>query len=158
ISQVPQADVAVVHCNLASFASIRQTADVVRGKFQRIALLINNAGMVSARRQFSVDGFELTFATNYMGPFLLTRLLAERLDETARIINVASLVHYRGRLDLDRVADPSVRYSGMAAYARSKLANVLHTLALARRLSGTRTTANCLHPGVVATNLLPSWL
>jgi NAD(P)-dependent dehydrogenase (short-subunit alcohol dehydrogenase family) len=97
----------------------------------------------------SVDGFELTFATNHLGPFLLTRLLLDRLTPTGRIINVASRAHYRGRLNL---------YDGIAAYARSKLANVLHTFALARRLTGTRVTANCLHPGVVATNLLPRWL
>jgi NAD(P)-dependent dehydrogenase (short-subunit alcohol dehydrogenase family) len=114
--------------------------------------------MVSARRRVSEDGFELTFASNYLGPFLLTRLLLDRMDKMGRIINVASRVHYRGSLDLEQVTNPRARYNGVAAYSQSKLANVLHTFALARRLSGTQITANCLHPGIVATNLLPRWL
>jgi NAD(P)-dependent dehydrogenase (short-subunit alcohol dehydrogenase family) len=106
----------------------------------------------------SVDGFELTFATNHLGPFLLTRLLLDRMSDAGRIISVSSRVHYQGKLDLARIADPKARYDSRGAYARSKLANVLHTFALARRLAATRVTANCLHPGVVATNLLPRWL
>lgn len=156
--QVPGATVHVVHCDLASLVSVRNSADVVRRTFGPIGLLINNAGMVSSRHRMSEDGFELTFATNHLGPFLLTALLSDRLDETARVINVASRAHYRGRIDFGRITDPRARYSGVAAYAQSKLANVLHTFALARRLSGTRVCANCLHPGVVATNLLPRWL
>jgi len=156
--QVPGATVHVVDCDLASLVSVRNSADVVRRTFGPIGLLINNAGMVSSRHRMSEDGFELTFATNHLGPFLLTALLSDRLDETARVINVASRAHYRGRIDFGRITDPRARYSGVAAYAQSKLANVLHTFALARRLSGTRVCANCLHPGVVATNLLPRWL
>jgi retinol dehydrogenase 12 len=156
--QVPGATVHVVHCDLASLVSVRNSADVVRRTFGPIGLLINNAGMVSSRHRMSEDGFELTFATNHLGPFLLTALLSDRLNETARVINVASRAHYRGRIDFRRITDPRARYSGVAAYAQSKLANVLHTFALARRLSGTRVCANCLHPGVVATNLLPRWL
>ena len=106
----------------------------------------------------SADGFELTFASNHLGPFLLTALLSDRLSDSARIINVASRVHYRGRIDVERISDPRARYNSMAAYAQSKLANVLHAFALARRYSGTRVCVNCLHPGVVATNLLPAWL
>jgi NAD(P)-dependent dehydrogenase (short-subunit alcohol dehydrogenase family) len=158
IGQVPGAAVHVVACDLASLASVRHSAEVVRSTFGPIGLLINNAGMVSSRRRSSVDGFELTFATNHLGPFLLTALLSDRLSESARVINVASKVHYRGRIDLERVTDARARYSGIAAYAQSKLANALHTFALARRWSGTRICANCLHPGVVATNLLPRWL
>ena len=156
--QVPGATVHVVHCDLASLVSVRNSAEVVRRTFGPIGLLINNAGMVSSRHRTSEDGFELTFATNHLGPFLLTALLSDRLNETARVINVASRAHYRGRIDFGRITDPRARYSGVAAYAQSKLANVLHTFALARRLSGTRVCANCLHPGVVATNLLPWWL
>lgn len=156
--QVPGATVHVVDCDLASLVSVRNSADVVRRTFGPIGLLINNAGMVSSGHRMSEDGFELTFATNHLGPFLLTALLSDRLNETARVINVASRAHYRGRIDFGRITDPRARYSGVAAYAQSKLANVLHTFALARRLSGTRVCANCLHPGVVATNLLPWWL
>jgi NAD(P)-dependent dehydrogenase (short-subunit alcohol dehydrogenase family) len=149
----------VVRCDLASLASVRACRR--RGAAPasvQIGLLINNAGMVSSRHRMSVDGYELTFASNHLGPFLLTALLLQRLSESARIINVASRVHYRGRLELDRIADPRARYSSMAAYAQSKLANVLHAFALARRYAGTQVCVNCLHPGVVATNLLPPWL
>jgi NAD(P)-dependent dehydrogenase (short-subunit alcohol dehydrogenase family) len=106
----------------------------------------------------SVDGFERTFAVNHLGPFLLTSLLLDRMQRPGRIVNVASRVHYQGTLDLNRAANPQAPYAARGAYAQSKLANVLHTLALARRLDGTGITANCLHPGVVATNLLPPWL
>jgi NAD(P)-dependent dehydrogenase (short-subunit alcohol dehydrogenase family) len=158
IGQVPGAVVHVVRCDLASLASVRASASVVLREFGPIGLLINNAGMVSSRHRMSVDGYELTFASNHLGPFLLTALLSERLSDSARIINVASRVHYRGRIELDRIDDPRARYNNMAAYAQSKLANVLHAFALARRYAGTRVCVNCLHPGVVATNLLPAWV
>ena len=155
---VPRATVEVVRCDLASLASVREAAAAVRRDYPPLALLINNAGMVSTRRQVSVDGFELTFATNHLGPFLLTALLSSHLDKAARIVTVASRIHYRGRMDLADVTDSRVRYSAAAAYARSKLANVMHTFALARRKAAAGVSVNCLHPGVVATNLLPSWL
>src|SRR6185312_9504292 len=156
---VAAAKVHVVRCDLASFASVREAAGAVRDQFGPLRLLINNAGMVSTKHRMSVDGFELTFATNHLGPFLLTSLLLDRLDtNVGRIVNTASRVHYKGRLDLERVRDPRAPYFGTTAYAQSKLANVLHTLALARRLAGAGVTVNCLHPGVVATNLLPRWL
>jgi len=158
MAQLPGAAVDVVHCDLASLASVRSSAAAVGSRYRRIGLLVNNAGMVSTRHRMSVDGFELTFATNHLGPFLLTALLLSSLDESARIVNVASRIHFRGRMDFDRVTNPRARYSATAAYAQSKLANVLHTFALARRLSGTRVCVNCLHPGVVATHLLPLWL
>ena len=158
LAQVPGAAVQVVRCDLASLQSVREGAQSVSREFGRITLLINNAGMVSTRRRMSVDGFELTFATNHLGPFLLTQLVLDRMSDEGRIITVSSRVHYQGKLDLARIADPKARYDSRGAYARSKLANVLHTLALARRLVATRVTANCLHPGVVATNLLPRWL
>jgi retinol dehydrogenase 12 len=158
IGQVPGAVIHVVHCDLASLASVRDSAANVRRTFGPIDLLINNAGMVSSRHRMSADGFELTFATNHLGPFLLTALLADRLKDSARVVTVASRVHYRGQIEFDRITNVRARYSSMAAYAQSKLANVLHTFALARRLSGTNICVNCLHPGVVATNLLPRWL
>jgi retinol dehydrogenase 12 len=156
--QIPGATVHVVRCDLASLRSVREAARTVRSEFDRIALLINNAGMVSTLHRMSTDGFELTFATNHLGPFLLTQLLLDRITDDGRIVTVSSRVHYQGKLDLTRIADPKARYGSRAAYAQSKLANVLHTFALARRLAGTRITVNCLHPGVVATNLLPRWL
>ena len=158
MQRAPASRVEVVHCDLADLASVRTAARAVLARHAHIDRLINNAGMVSTRRRFSVDGHELTFATNHLGPFLLTRLLLPALTSTARIINVASKVHYRGRMDLDSVDNRAARYSSVAAYARSKLANVLDTFALARQLAGSGIAVNCLHPGVVATNLLPGWL
>jgi NAD(P)-dependent dehydrogenase (short-subunit alcohol dehydrogenase family) len=155
---VPGALIHVLLCDLASLASVRECALSIRREFQSIALLINNAGMVSTRHRMSEDGFELTFATNHLGPFLLTHLLQDRMCAGGRIINVASRAHYGGVIDLESIQAPRARYRARAAYAQSKLANVLHTFALARRLAGSPVTANCLHPGIVATNLLPRWL
>jgi NAD(P)-dependent dehydrogenase (short-subunit alcohol dehydrogenase family) len=154
----PRARVEVVCCDLASLASVREAAAAVRRDYPPLGLLVNNAGMVSTRHRTSVDGFELTFATDHLGPFLLTALLSDHLDKAARIIMIASRIHYRGRLDLAAITDARAGYGATAAYARSKLANVMHTFALARRMAGTGISVNCLHPGVVATNLLPRWL
>jgi len=154
----PRARIEVVRCDLASLASVREAAAAVRRDYPPLGLLVNNAGMVSTRHRTSVDGFELTFATNHLGPFLLTALLSDHLDKAARIVMVASRIHFRGRLDLAAVTNARARYAATAAYARSKLANVMHTFALARRMAGTGISVNCLHPGVVATNLLPRWL
>ena len=154
----PGGQVEVVPCDLSDLSSVRAAASRVLGQLARIDRLINNAGVVSTRHRFSVDGHELTFATNHLGPFLLTRLLLPAMAPAGRIINVASRVHERGRLDLDSIDDPKARYSAIAAYSRSKLANVMDTLALARQFEGSDLRVNCLHPGVVATNLLPGWL
>lgn len=158
MQRAPGSHVQVVRCDLADLSSVRAAARAVLTRHGRLDRLINNAGIVSTRRRFSVDGHELTFATNHLGPFLLTRLLLPALTATARVIYVASKVHYRGRMDLDTVDNPRARYSSAAAYSRSKLANVLDTFALARQLAGSGIAVNCLHPGVVATNLLPGWL
>ncbi len=158
--QFPGTSLDIVHCDLASLASVRRCAATVVQSFGRIDLLINNAGMTTTTRKISSDGFELQFATNHLGPFLLTSLLQERLTENARVVTVASRAHFRvkDRTNLAMVTDANAPYSAVQAYAQSKLANVLHTFALARRLGGTGITVNCLHPGVVATNLLPWWL
>jgi NAD(P)-dependent dehydrogenase (short-subunit alcohol dehydrogenase family) len=156
--RVPRASVEVMACDLASLDSVRRCAEAVRQSRPRLRLLINNAGTVSVAHRMSVDGYELTFATNHLGPFLLTNLLSGHLEEDARIVNVASRAHFRGRMDLEDVDNPRARYRSAAAYARSKLANVLCTFALARRLAGSGVSVNCLHPGVIASNLLPRWL
>lgn len=160
-AEVPRADVRVIPCDLASLHSVRRCAQAVRNEFGPITVLINNAGIVSSRRRLSADGFELTFAVNHLGHFLLVRLLLDRMARHGRIVNVASRAHFRARaqsMDLDRISDPQAPYSSIQAYARSKLANVMFTFALARRLSDSGITTNCLHPGVVATHLLPTWL
>jgi len=151
----------VVHCDLASLASVRACAAEVRRRWDRLHVLVNNAGTMTTRYQRSPEGLELTFAANYLGPWLLTRLLLAPLqaagesDGQARIVNVASAVHRRGVIDPDALGrETADGFSGMKAYARSKLGNVMATLSLAERLAGTPVTANCLHPGVVATNIV----
>jgi retinol dehydrogenase-14 len=140
--------------DLSSLAAVRALAAEVRVRHPRLHVLVNNAGGASPTRQVTADGLERTFAVNHLAPYLLTRLLLDRLVESApaRIVTVSSIAHRRARLDL---ADLQLqrRYTVMRAYGGSKLANVLFTRELARRLAGTRVTANCLHPGVVATRI-----
>jgi NAD(P)-dependent dehydrogenase (short-subunit alcohol dehydrogenase family) len=129
----------------ADFSSLREVRERAAELPAGIDVLINNAGIYTRSNARSAEGHELTFAVNHLAPFLLTELMLER-EKLQRIVNVASQVHQGGILDdLDRS-------SGFAAYAASKLANVLVTFELAARLEGT--TANCLHPGVVGTKLL----
>ena len=118
----------------------------------RIDALVNNAGLVVARRQLTADGFELSLAVNHLAPFLLTNLLRPALAASApaRVVTVSSIAHRAALLSLDDL-QLERRYLAMLAYANSKLANVLFTRALARRLDGTGVTANCLHPGTVRT-------
>ena len=148
-------DIHIIPLDLSSQRSVRECAARVLDATEALHLLVNNAGMMSARPERSADGIELTFATNHLGPFMLTELLLDllRASAPARIVNVASAVHFRGKPDF---GNDQERYRGMRVYARSKLANVTYTLDLAGRLAGTGVTANCLHPGVVATNILPS--
>ncbi len=139
--------------DLGDLASVRRGADEILGRFPRIDVLVNNAGLVQSDRRETVDGYEATFATNHLGPFLLTRLLTDRLvaSAPARVVTVASTAHHGARRGLDFDDLQSTRhYRGMRAYSRSKLANILFTEELAQRLSGTGVTANSLHPGTVA--------
>ncbi|MCZ6852405.1 MAG: SDR family oxidoreductase [Gammaproteobacteria bacterium] len=152
----------ILECDLASLASVRKAAESYLADWPRLDVLINNAGIMPLGFQRSVDGFELTFATNHLGPFLLTNLLLPLIEQSApaRIVNVASRAHQRGVLDLEGVNGDGSRHNDMRSYSRSKLANVMFTLALARRLESRDVTCNCLHPGVVATNIIPqrSWM
>lgn len=156
--QHPGGTIHALHCDLAEPETIRASSRMLREQFAPISLLINNAGMAAMRNRRLPSGLDLNFAVNHLGHFLLTQELLDRIAPNGRIVTVASCAHVKGRLDLDRVADPHERISPVASYARSKLANVLHTFALARRLTGRPITANCLHPGIVASNLLPRWL
>lgn len=137
--------------DLADLASVRAFATAYLARREHLDLLVNNAGIHTARRALTPQGHELTFATNHLGHFLLTRLLLDALTHAApsRIVNVASEAHRAaGGIDLEDLAREA-RWSGMRAYAGSKLANVLFTYALARRLEGTGVTANAVHPGSV---------
>jgi NAD(P)-dependent dehydrogenase (short-subunit alcohol dehydrogenase family) len=120
----------------------------------RIDVLINNAGNIFARRAMTADGIERTFALNHMAYFVLTHQLRERLltSSPARIVNTASRAHQGQFLDFNDL-QMEKNYRFMTAYGRSKLANILFTRELAHRLAGTGVTANCLHPGFVATGL-----
>jgi len=149
-------------CDLASQKSIRSFADEFKRQHDRLDVLVNNAGVFLRQRSLTEDGIESTFAINHLGYFLVTKLLLDLMKKSApsRIVNVASTAHRHAKLDVN--AWVSAReYSAFAAYANSKLANVLFTYELARRLEGTGVTASCLHPGAVASNLfrgLPGFL
>ena len=145
-----QADVFVA--DLSSQADVRRLAGEVLGRLPRIDVLVNNAGGYWHTRHVTADGLEHTFALNHLAPFLLTHLLLERLEQStpARVVTVSSNVQAIGRIDFDDLQGER-SYSGARAYNQSKLANVLFTYELARRLPGTSVTANVLHPGMVRT-------
>ena len=134
---------------------VRRMAAEFSARHKELHVLLNNAGLFALHRRTTHDGFEAHFGVNHLAPFLLTNLLLDTLKSSApaRIVTVASAVHNRGRIDLDDLQ--AVRgYRGFRAYSTSKLANILFTTELARRLDGTGVTANALHPGVVATGLV----
>jgi len=143
----------VMPLDLASFASIRAFASDLLDRSDRLDVLVNNAGLVLRQRRETADGFEMTFGVNHLGHFLLTDLLLDRLraGESARIVNVSSDAHKQARngLDFDDLQSTR-RYRGFAVYSKSKLANILFTRELARRLDGTNVTVNALHPGFAA--------
>jgi NAD(P)-dependent dehydrogenase (short-subunit alcohol dehydrogenase family) len=153
--RAPGASVEVELGDLASLAAIRDLAPRLLARCPRLDVLVNNAGVLQLRRTTTVDGFETTFAVNHLAYFLLTNLLLDRLRETggARIVSVASEAHrLGGPLDFDDLQSER-RFRAFGVYGRSKLANLLWTRELARRLEGSGVTANCCHPGGVATRL-----
>ena len=142
----------VVHCDHANLDTVRAAAGELLERFDALHVLVNNAGLMLPQRRITVDGLEETFQVNHLSAFLLTALLRDRLAASApaRVVTVSSAAH-RG-LSLDFADLQSVnRYDGLGVYARSKLANVLFTYELARRLEGSGVTANTLHPGLVRT-------
>jgi len=141
--------------DLSSQREVRQLAEEYKDRYHRLDVLVNNAGAIMLARRQSVDGIEMTFAVNHLGHFLLTNLLLDVLKSSrpSRVINVSSDSHEGAELDFQDLQCQQ-KYGGLRAYGRSKLANMLFTYELARRLEGTGVTANTLHPGVVATNLL----
>lgn len=141
--------------DLGSLEQVRDLAMRLDEQFPRLDVLINNAGVISRRRQESIDGYELTFAVNHLAPFLLTNLLGDLLLQSApaRIVTVSSMVHRGARIAFDDLMGEE-RYDGFSAYGQSKLANVLFTTELARRLEGSGVTAVSLHPGVINTKVL----
>jgi NAD(P)-dependent dehydrogenase (short-subunit alcohol dehydrogenase family) len=144
----------VLFADLASQASIHRLADQALAKYPRIQVLVNNAGAVYGERKLSPDGLELTWAVNHLAAFLLTNLLLERLKQSApaRIITTSSDAHKGARIPFDDLqAERGWAGMGFGRYGETKLANILFTIELARQLQGSGVTANCFHPGFVAT-------
>ncbi len=148
----------LLQADLSSQQSIRQLVEHFQHHYPHLHVLINNAGAAfTGRRRETVDGLEMTFAVNYLAPFLLTNVLLDMLKASApaRIVNVSSAAHKAGSIQLDDL-QAEQRYRPMRTYPQAKLAVVLFTYELARRLQGTGVTVNCLHPGFVATHFAQS--
>jgi retinol dehydrogenase 14 len=145
--------VEVFTADLSSQTEVRRLAGEVLDRLPGIDVLVNNAGGYWHNRHLTADGLEHTFALNHLAPFLLTNLLLDRLklSEAGRVVTVSSNAEAMGRIDFDDLQGEGT-YSGSSAYGQSKLANVLFTYELARRLSGSAVTANTLHPGIVRTS------
>lgn len=152
IKQATGRDVETIIADLSAQAGVRQAAETFRTRHQRLDVLVNNAGAFFASRQVSADGIEMTWALNHLSYFLLTSLLLEplRAGAPARIVNVASDAHRSGTIAWNDIQFDRA-YNGWAAYAQSKLANILFSNELARRLEGSGVISNALHPGFVAT-------
>ncbi len=152
-------NVEIVTGDLSTLSSVRALAEQVKKRFDRLDVLINNAGMFMKECVLTKDGFETTFAVNHLAPFLLTHLLLDLLQKSgqanakSRIVNVSSIAHQRATLDFANLKGEK-HFDGFNAYALTKLTGIMTTYELAERLQGTNVTVNCLHPGVVTTKLL----
>jgi NAD(P)-dependent dehydrogenase (short-subunit alcohol dehydrogenase family) len=152
--RAPAAQIDLLIADLSSLAEVRRLAAAVKARYPRLDLLVNNAGLGRPQRELTPDGFERTFAVNHLAPFVLTLELLDLLKRSApaRIVNVGSQAADRASLDLGNL-QAERHFSIMGAYGQSKLALLLFTVELARRLDGTGVTVNIVHPGVVATNI-----
>ena len=152
-------DIDLLIADLSSQGSVRKLARTFSSKYSQLHVLINNAGTITHRRRITVDGIETQFAVNHLAPFLLTNLLLDTLKVSApaRVVTVSSQVHSKSPLDFDDLRSDR-EYIASQVYRKTKLANILFTYELARRLKGTSVAANCLHPGVIATKLLDDYM
>jgi NAD(P)-dependent dehydrogenase (short-subunit alcohol dehydrogenase family) len=164
ISATAEGPVATVQVDLASLASVREAAEELRGRYERLDLLINNAGLMMPPQGRTEDGFELQFGTNHLGHFALTGLLLDRMLTVpgSRVVTVSSIGHRMGRIDFGNLQWER-GYNRIGSYGRSKLANLLFTYELQRRLTaaGSATEALAAHPGTTRTELtrnLPGWM
>ena len=139
-------------CDLGDYTSIRNFVGRVKEKYPRIDILVNNAGFISLDRQETKEGMEKQFGINHLGHFLLTTLLLDLMVPGSRIVVVSSGAHKAGKIHFDDI-NLKKRYNVVKAYSQSKLANILFTRELARRLKRRRISVNCCHPGAVATNM-----
>jgi NAD(P)-dependent dehydrogenase (short-subunit alcohol dehydrogenase family) len=157
--ELPGAELDGVAFDIGSLAGVRRGAEAIAKVAPELHVLVNNAGIFATERVVTDEGFEMTFVVNYLGPFLLTELLAPALvassagGPASRVIDVASVAHTRGRIHLDDL-QLARSWTGYAAYAQSKLAEVMHAMSLAERHDPKQLVAYSLHPGVVATKLL----
>ena len=158
--ELPGAELEGVSFDLGSPASVRKGVEQILARVPELHVVVNNAGIFASERTLTDEGMELTFAVNHLGPFLLTELLMPRLVASAatagapsRVINVSSIAHTRGRIHIDDLSLAN-GWTGYAAYAQSKLANVMHALELAARHDPKQLVAYALHPGVIGTKLL----
>ncbi|MFH0866367.1 MAG: SDR family oxidoreductase [Bacteroidota bacterium] len=138
--------------DLSSVAEVKKVGEEIKRKYSRIDVLVNNAGAINQKRILTIDGYELTFAVNHLAYFLLTHILLDKLKAVpkARIVNVASGASRVGKINFDDL-QLEKKYGSIKSYGQSKLANIMFTYELARKLEGTNVTANCLHPGGVRT-------
>lgn len=152
-AQIPNSEIEFIASDLSSQKEIYKLAEEFKKKYSQLDILVNNAGAVFTSREVSPDGFEMTLALNHLNYFLLTNLLIDPLKNSpaARVVNVSSMAHESGQINFDDLQSER-SYWGWGAYCQSKLANVLFTYELARRLANTKITTNALHPGVVGTN------
>jgi NAD(P)-dependent dehydrogenase (short-subunit alcohol dehydrogenase family) len=151
----PDAHLDLLVADLSTTGAIRKLAEEFQRAYTRLDVLVNNAAILTSRRRLTPEGFELQFFVNHLAYFLLTGMLLDvlRAGAPSRVVNVASTAHSRGVVDFDDL-QLAKSYRGYQAYANTKLMNIVFTYELARRLDGRRVTANCLHPGVIHTNLL----
>ena len=163
----PAENIDILPLELGSFSSIRTFSAQVLGRYPRIDVLINNAGLLPVEYSFTEDGYESAFGVNFLGHFLLTQLLLDRLiaSAPARIIHVSSAVHTRATPEMEAFFSPTKeqerKFRWMKHYSQSKLANILYSNWLAEQLYGTGVTSNALHPGMVNTEIIrgfPRWM
>jgi NAD(P)-dependent dehydrogenase (short-subunit alcohol dehydrogenase family) len=156
--QTGNTEVDYLLADFSSQAAIRGLADAFQRRYGALHVLVNNAGILPWQRSETVDGLESTFAVNHLAPFLLTHLLLDtlRASAPARVVTVASDAHVGAVISFDDLQHTRDKYRALAVYGQSKLANIMITYALARRLEGSGVTANALHPGVVATSIYRS--
>ncbi|SMO51206.1 SDR family oxidoreductase [Gracilimonas mengyeensis] len=157
IDETGNRGIEIVLCDFAIQSEIRQAAQKITDEYKQIDVLINNHGFLASEKEETVDGLEKTFAVNHIGYFLFTNLLLPQLKkaDSARIVSVASDAHQGGTFDPDNL-QLHEGYKPFKAYCNSKLFNIMFTTALANRLAETSVTANCLHPGVIASNFAQS--
>ncbi|MHA2284061.1 MAG: SDR family oxidoreductase [Promethearchaeota archaeon] len=155
ISKSGNNNVDLLICDLSSQEQIRRFVDEFKLKYQNLHVLINNAGVMASKRRLCVDGFEMNFAINHLGPFLLTNLLLDVLKKSSpsRIVNVGSAAHRMAKIDFDDLQCENKKHRLFRVYGASKLAFMLFSYELSRRLEGTGVTVNIVHPGMINTNL-----